>query len=114
MANSRTPTTSPTHRPTRLSWRRQIVTQAPGSIPYSKRSNVGQNAATPPFYQPGGPGWRARVPVPGTMWGNVEESTSVMLTGPVVNVCFPPAQEIAEWPAYYPGTGWVSSATNPG
>jgi hypothetical protein len=54
---------------------------------------------------------RSIQPAPGSLYGDAEGKSMVMSTGTTVLPNLPPAQEVYERPQWYPGVGWVTSAT---
>lgn len=120
MPNNASPSTSPVWRPedTRPFTARFaptiVVTDGPPVLsnpnPGPAAGNPGSGYTAPAFFQPQGPRSRSIVPVPGTVYGDVAEASMTQATLGVLMPCYPPAQQVYEFPVYYPGVGYVNSA----
>jgi hypothetical protein len=116
---SNTPSTSPSIEPAVVTWRPEfIVTDGPPTLS-DPGVGFGGNGALdpayklPPYFQPQGPYSRTITPVPGTVYGDVAESTMTQATMGAPLPGYPPVCETYEFPVYYPGVGWVSTANAP-
>ena len=119
MPASNTPSTSPSIEPAVVTWYpTYITTDGPPALS-NPNPGPGGNGALDPAYrlpayaQPQGPYSRTITPVPGTVYGDVAESTMTQATMGAPLPGYPPVCETYEFPVYYPGVGFVSTANAP-
>ena len=119
MPASNTPATSPSITPPVVTWYPEFIqTDGPPAISNPNPGPGGNGAhdpsfRTPAYAQPQGPYSRSITPVPGTVYGDVAEATMTQPTMGVPLPNYPPEVETYEFPVFYPGVGWVSSANAP-
>jgi hypothetical protein len=119
MPASNTPTTSPSIEPVAVTWYPEFI-QTDG-MPTTVNPNPGPGGLgaldpayrTPAYAQPQGATSRTITPVPGTVYGDVAQATMTQATMGAPLPCYPPEVETYEFPVFYPGVGWVSSANAP-